>query len=108
MAHTKRSDWLISDDMIATFEDGPVPKRERRAEVANSVAHILHSVGEDVARDGLRKTPDRIARMYDEILVGSEALVGQSVGEIPCSPRSLPPVGANCRPQGLPPGLTER
>jgi len=55
MAHTKRSDWLISDDMIAAFEDGPVPKRERRAEVANSVAHILHSVGEDVARDGLRR-----------------------------------------------------
>ena len=46
MAHTKRSDWLISDDMIAAFEDGPVLKRECRAEVANSVAHILHSVGE--------------------------------------------------------------
>ena len=70
MAPTPRSDWLIGEEMIAGFEDGPVLDRRCKAEVANSVAHILHSVGEDIDRDGLRKTPDRVARMYDEILVG--------------------------------------
>lgn len=70
MADGERSDWLISEEMIGNFEDGPVLDRHCKAEVANSVAHILHSVGEDIERDGLLKTPDRVARMYDEILGG--------------------------------------
>jgi GTP cyclohydrolase I len=65
-----RSDWLISEEMIANFKDGPVLNRHCKAEVANSVAHILKSVGEDIERDGLQNTPDRVARMYDEILAG--------------------------------------
>jgi len=70
MGNGVRSDWLISDEMIASFEDGAVLDRHCKAEVANSVAHILDSVGEDIQRDGLLKTPDRVARMYDEILAG--------------------------------------
>ena len=61
---------LISDEMAANFEDGPVLEAKCKIEVANAVAHILHSVGEDNAREGLTNTPDRVARMYDEILVG--------------------------------------
>ncbi len=61
---------LISDEMVANFKDGPVLSKECKAVVGNSVAHILASVGEDLDRDGLRGTPDRVARMYDEILVG--------------------------------------
>jgi GTP cyclohydrolase IA len=34
------------------------------------MAHILRAVGEDPAREGLRETPSRVARMYDEILAG--------------------------------------
>jgi GTP cyclohydrolase I len=56
--------------MIENFKDGPVLNRHCKAEVANSVAHILRSVGEDIDRDGLQNTPDRVARMYDEILAG--------------------------------------
>lgn len=70
MAHVERSDWLISEEMIANFKDGAVLNRHCKAEVANSVALILDSVGEDIQRDGLLKTPDRVARMYDEILAG--------------------------------------
>ncbi len=70
MAHVERSDWLISEEMIANFKDGTVLDRHCKAEVANSVALILDSVGEDIQRDGLLKTPDRVARMYDEILAG--------------------------------------
>ena len=61
---------LISDETVANFKDGPVLSKDCKAVVANSVAHVLKSVGEDLERDGLRGTPDRVARMYDEILVG--------------------------------------
>ncbi len=61
---------LISDEMAANFKDGPVLEAACKIEVADSVAHILRSVGEDTEREGLRNTPDRVARMYDEILLG--------------------------------------
>ncbi len=61
---------LISDEIAASFKDGPVLEAACKMEVANSVAHILDSVGEDIEREGLRNTPDRVARMYDEILLG--------------------------------------
>ncbi len=38
--------------------------------IEDAVRHILLSVGEDPNREGLRRTPRRIARMYDEILAG--------------------------------------
>jgi GTP cyclohydrolase I len=38
--------------------------------VADAVRHILDAVGEDANRDGLKSTPDRVARMYDELLEG--------------------------------------
>lgn len=38
--------------------------------IANAVREILSAVGEDVNREGLRDTPDRVARMYAELLGG--------------------------------------
>jgi GTP cyclohydrolase I len=38
--------------------------------VADAVRHILAAIGEDANRDGLQRTPDRVARMYDELLEG--------------------------------------
>ena len=38
--------------------------------IANAVREILAAVGEDVNREGLRDTPDRVARMYAELLGG--------------------------------------
>jgi GTP cyclohydrolase I len=38
--------------------------------IREAMRHILSAVGEDPDRDGLVGTPDRIARMYDEILAG--------------------------------------
>ena len=60
----------ISDELAALLHDGPVLDAACKREVANSVLHILEAVGEDVAREGLSKTPERVARMYDEILAG--------------------------------------
>jgi GTP cyclohydrolase I len=42
----------------------------RKEAVAEAVRTILVNVGEDPDRQGLEGTPDRIARMYDEILEG--------------------------------------
>ena len=41
--------------------------------VIAAVRQILLSVGEDPEREGLRRTPERIARMYNEILAGYHA-----------------------------------
>ncbi len=40
------------------------------AVIENSVRDILTSIGEDPDRQGLLKTPDRVARMYNEITSG--------------------------------------
>ena len=41
-----------------------------REKIQNGVRMILEGIGEDVNREGLRETPERIARMYEEILAG--------------------------------------
>jgi GTP cyclohydrolase I len=41
--------------------------------IAAAVREILLAVGEDPARDGLRDTPSRVARMYAEIFAGLHA-----------------------------------
>ncbi|HSQ37188.1 MAG TPA: GTP cyclohydrolase I, partial [Acidimicrobiia bacterium] len=61
---------LISQEMADRFQDGPVLAKECKVVVADAVAHILRAVGEDLDREGLRETPARVARMYDEILTG--------------------------------------
>ena len=38
--------------------------------IRRAVTEILTAVGEDVEREGLKKTPDRVARMYGELLGG--------------------------------------
>ena len=37
--------------------------------VKEGVRLLLEGIGEDVTREGLVETPDRIARMYEEIYV---------------------------------------
>ena len=38
--------------------------------ITNSVSAILKAIGEDPAREGLVRTPERVARAYQEILAG--------------------------------------
>jgi GTP cyclohydrolase I len=44
-----------------------------RPRIAAAVREILLALGEDPERDGLRDTPARVARMYDEVFVGLHA-----------------------------------
>lgn len=45
-------------------------KPSQKETIETAVRAILESVGEDPDRQGLQSTPDRIARMYDEVLAG--------------------------------------
>lgn len=40
--------------------------------IMEAVRLLLEGIGEDVQREGLRETPDRIARMYGELFAGME------------------------------------
>ncbi len=50
------------DELTAVAVDQP--------RIAAAVREILLAIGEDPDRDGLRDTPARVARMYDEICAG--------------------------------------
>ncbi len=57
------------------FDDNPAGELFGRshivsADVEAAVRQILQSVGEDPDRDGLKRTPERVARMYAELLSG--------------------------------------
>jgi GTP cyclohydrolase I len=41
-----------------------------RPEIESAVRQLIEAFGEDVARQGLERTPQRVARMYDELLAG--------------------------------------
>src|SRR5262245_46379393 len=41
-----------------------------RARIAAAVREILLAVGEDPEREGLLETPERVARMYEEMFAG--------------------------------------
>jgi len=42
----------------------------QHAKIEQAVIDILQNIGEDPTRDGLKRTPERIARMYDELTAG--------------------------------------
>ena len=70
----------ISDELAERLTDGPVLDATCKREVANSVLHILESVGEDPDRDGLTNTPERVARMYEG---GRHASIPEARGGCP-------------------------
>jgi GTP cyclohydrolase I len=41
-----------------------------RQRIVRAVEEILHSIGEDPSRDGLLRTPERVADMYEELFAG--------------------------------------
>jgi GTP cyclohydrolase IA len=48
----------------------PADRAFDHAKVAHGVRLILEGIGEDLDRDGLRGTPERVARMYEEVTSG--------------------------------------
>ena len=63
--------------------DGELARKEA---IAAAVRQILINIGEDPDREGLGRTPTRIAKMYDEILAGYDTdpreLVNEALFEV--------------------------
>jgi GTP cyclohydrolase IA len=59
---------LRSEDFLREFELDLPPVNHSRIETA--IVDILEAVGEDPSREGLLRTPHRVARAYEELLGG--------------------------------------
>src|SRR5690606_23402777 len=57
-------------ELVQQFASEEFGALESRAAIEEAVKQILLNVGEDPTRDGLRRTPQRVARMYEELLEG--------------------------------------
>ena len=68
------------------YKDGSGQGNINGKEIEESIARILRAVGEDPVRDGLKRTPERVARMYDELLAGYHAdpvaIVNEAIFEV--------------------------
>jgi GTP cyclohydrolase I len=59
------------DDKVKVYEAAELLGNEiDHVGIEDAVRQILRAVGEDPEREGLRNTPERIARSYDELLAG--------------------------------------
>lgn len=59
-----------------------------QAKVREAITMLLEAIGEDPNREGLRETPDRVARMYEEICGGMEQDVAVPLAKTFSSPSS--------------------
>lgn len=60
----------VSVDERKTFLLPLQREQSRQQQIETAVGDILRAVGEDEEREGLQGTPNRVARMYDELLAG--------------------------------------
>jgi GTP cyclohydrolase I len=62
---------LTSDESwLEMISEEDVAENRPHAEIQAAVRRILLAIGEDPDREGLISTPARVARMYDELLIG--------------------------------------
>jgi GTP cyclohydrolase I len=61
---------LLDIDEVSVSSSEVSQPRVDLERIRRAVREILHAVGEDPEREGLRETPDRVARMYAEVFKG--------------------------------------
>ena len=75
----------IDEEIMERFDLHPGQTQDTEA-IEAAVRSILSSVGEDPERDGLQRTPNRVARMYQELLAGytidPNALINNAVFDV--------------------------
>ncbi len=75
--HVHESDWL-DDELLSTVEP--------QGMMEGAVRQILEAIGEDPERQGLQRTPLRVAKAYAELTSGygvnADALVNQAVFDV--------------------------
>ncbi len=67
--------WILSDPRVDIDQSEKIDGNgdevgDRKQEIEEAVRSILTNVGEDAEREGLQRTPHRVAKMYDELLAG--------------------------------------
>jgi GTP cyclohydrolase I len=62
---------LEFDDNL--FDEGLAGSKVNAEEIQKAISSILQAVGENPEREGLKRTPERVARMYAELLSGYKA-----------------------------------
>ena len=60
----------VEETFDITPPTGGVQAEAHKAHIRDAVREVLTHIGEDPDREGLRGTPDRVARMYDELTIG--------------------------------------
>ena len=55
---------VFRDDLL------DIPEQECTGDIECAVRDVLTAIGEDVEREGLQRTPERVARMYEELTAG--------------------------------------
>jgi GTP cyclohydrolase I len=60
----------IDEELVLKTADLLKDDGIKRKDLEGSVLNLLKAVGEDPDRDGLKRTPERVARMYEELLGG--------------------------------------
>jgi len=60
----------FADQTFGEFMPNQIPVEIDLERIARAVREILEAVGEDPDRDGLVRTPERVAKMYGEVLAG--------------------------------------
>ena len=65
-SQTDVDEQITNNQIILAVE----PKELKQARIEAAVQEILRDIGEDPQREGLLKTPDRVARMYEELTAG--------------------------------------
>ena len=55
---------VFRDDLL------DIPEQECTGDIECAVREVLTAIGEDVEREGLQRTPERVARMYEELTAG--------------------------------------
>jgi GTP cyclohydrolase I len=64
-------DHIEFDDNL--FDEGLAGSKVNAEEIQKAISSILQAVGENPEREGLKRTPERVARMYAELLSGYKA-----------------------------------
>lgn len=70
MSEIKSISLAELEEMFQISPNGDHSKNEKKVAVEKAVFSLLENIGEDPDREGLQGTPERVARMYDELTAG--------------------------------------
>jgi GTP cyclohydrolase I len=75
-SHDGKVRVVDASELLESYETA-----ERYTEIEEAVRTILTSVGEDPDREGLERTPHRVAKMYDELLAGYQVNLDELIND---------------------------